>query len=159
MDRCHWSDDADNVTDNAFRNCVGNVAKVSNPSRVIDGYYGRVGSESCAHFYPVNNHVWWRVDFGTAYYIGEVFIVGRRDCCQDQMHDLEVRIGNSTLNGGSLNRQCGETFSMTNLASLSVYCEPYGYGRYLSIAKYDDEPMTLCEVAAFQIKNGKKLLQ
>ena len=95
--------------------------------------------------------------FGTAYYIGEVFIVGRKDCCQQRMQNLEVRIGNSSLNGGSLNPQCGETFSMTDVASFSVHCQPYGYGRYLTIAKYDGQRLTLCEVAVFQIENGKKL--
>ena len=138
---------------------VGNIArgKVNNYSKIVDGNYGRDGISGCGNIFPVDNLVWWSVDFSKAYYIAEVFIVGRRDCCQDRMHDLRVRIGNSSLMGGNLNRQCGETFSMTSVASTSVFCEPYGYGRYLSIAKYDDEPMTLCEVAVFQIENGKKI--
>jgi hypothetical protein len=130
---------------------------VTGASKANDGYYGRVGYKSCANLYSVNYRVWWLVDFGTAYYIGEVFIVGRKDCCQQRMHNLEVRIGNSSLNGGSLNPQCGETFSMTDVASFSVHCQPYGYGRYLTIAKYDGQRLTLCEVAVFQIENGKKL--
>ena len=86
-----------------FLKCLGNVAlgKVTGASKAIDGYYGRVGYKSCANLYSVNYRVWWLVDFGTAYYVSEVFIVGRRDCCQQRMQNLEVRIENSSLNGGS----------------------------------------------------------
>jgi hypothetical protein len=130
-----------------------------NLPRITDGTYGRHGPSYCGIISPVDNRVWWLLDLGMVYYVAEVFIVARKDCCQDQMHNLQVRIGNSSLNGGNLNPSCGDMFSMTSLASLSVFCEPYGYGRYLSIAKYDVQGMTLCEVAVFQIENGKFYLK
>ena len=120
-----------------------------------DGLYHRMGGLQCTMCQPVYNYVWWTVDFGTVYYVGEVFIVGRKDCCQERMRNLVVRIGNSSSNGEDSNPQCGERFSMTHLPSFSAYCDPYGVGRYLSIRKYDSVDMALCEVAVFRVENGK----
>jgi hypothetical protein len=103
--------------------------------------------------------IWWLVDFGRAYYVGEVLIVGRKDCCWERMHNLQIRIGN--LGGASslLNSQCGELHSLwkpQHVASLSVQCD--GYGQYLTIAKDGSvTDISLSEVAAFQIENGKSI--
>lgn len=80
------------------------------------------------------------------------------------MHDLEVRIGNLGGSSSILNPQFGGLHSMVvpnAVLSLSVYCEPYGYGRHLTISK--SSPLngqigfSLCEVAVFQIENGKHI--
>lgn len=146
-----------------FPKSLGNIArgKVISGSRILrnwksnDGLYDRDGHPHCTICRPAHNYVWWVVDFGIVYYIGEVFIVGRKECCQERMRDLVVRVGNSSSNGGGSNPQCGERFSMTHLPSFSVYCDPYAVGRYLTIEKYDSADMALCEVAIFQLENGK----
>jgi hypothetical protein len=106
--------------------------------------------------------IWWLVDFARLYYIGEVFFVGRKDCCWERMTDIQVRIGNSGGASSLSNPQCGELHSLWapyHVASLSVYCEPYGHGRYLTIARDASVPdISLAEVAAFQIENGKMIL-
>ena len=123
--------------------------------KAVDGSFDRTNWQYCSRSAPVDNYVWWLVDFGATYYVGEVFIVARKDCCLHRMHSLQIRVGNSSSNGGSLNPQCRETFSMTDVTARSVYCDPYGHGQYLSISKYDDEDFMLCEVSVFQIENGK----
>ena len=106
--------------------------------------------------------VWWVVDLGRSYFIGEVFFVGRSDCCWERMHDIQIRIGNSGGASSVFNPQCGGLYSLWEpqyIRSLSVYCEPYGYGRYLTIAKDDAaSDMSFSEVTAFQIENGRNIV-
>ena len=119
-------------------------------------YVTSFGYLYCTLCQLVDNYVWWTIDFGIVYYIGEVFIVGRRDCCRDRMRNLIIRVGNSSSNDGLSNPQCVEEFSMTSRLASSAYCDPYGVGKYLTINKHDADPdMTLCEVAIFRLENGK----
>ena len=105
--------------------------------------------------------IWWLVDFVRPYYIGEVFLVGRKDCCWERTHDFQIRIGNSGGVSSLLNPQCGGLHSLWephHIASLSVYCEPYSYGRYLTVAKEAVvNDISLAEVAVFQLENGKRI--
>ena len=109
----------------------------------------------------MNGWIWWVVDFGTVYYIGEVMTTSRQDCCWWNDDYLKVRVGNASGVASLTNPQCGETYSMFNPVRVkmkSVYCQPYGHGRYLSISRRDFVlNISLCEVAAFRLKNGKNV--
>lgn len=110
----------------------------------------------------MNGWIWWVVDLGTVYYVREVMTSSRSDCCTwGNDADLEVRIGNSSGVASLTNPQCGEMYSMLypdHFPLKSIYCEPYGHGRYLSISRRDLVPeISLCEVAAFRLENGKNI--
>ncbi|XP_028392974.1 uncharacterized protein LOC114517441 isoform X2 [Dendronephthya gigantea] len=140
---------------------AGNVAyskdteqsTLTDSGKAVDGLFYRFW-KYCSNPKQKDNMIWWVVDFGRSYYIGEIFIVGRRDCCQDRMQNLQVRIGHQNGTSSLLNPQCGGLHSVYPARSLSVYCEPYRYGQYLTIARESaDSDISLCEVAAFQIEN------
>ena len=46
---------------------------------------------------------WWMVDLKASYWIGQIVITNRGDCCGDRLDGAEIRVGNSQKNGGSSN--------------------------------------------------------
>ncbi|XP_032893886.1 uncharacterized protein LOC116983989 [Amblyraja radiata] len=91
---------------------------------------------------------WWRVDLKESYYMSEVRITVRADCCSDQLLGAELRIGDSLENDGNSNRRCG-TFAAVALTTLTFNCDGFE-GQYVNIfLPGQDKILTLCEVEIF----------
>ena len=127
----------------------------------VDGDFAR--AEICAFPSQLNNMIWWLVDFGRAYYIGEILLVGRKDCCWHRDDDLQIRVGSLGGVSSLSNPRCGDLHSLyepVHVASKSIFCEPYGHGRYLTIARESGTNypnLGICELSVFQIENGKTM--
>ena len=121
-----------------------------------DGVFSRsCAKNGCAHPTSGNNR-FWSIDLADSYYVSEILILQRQDCCQERLHNFEVRIGNASASSGVLNPRCGGLYSMVGITVMVIRCEPYSYGRYLIISiPGPSQTLTLCEVSIFQIDNGK----
>ena len=66
-------------------------------------------------------------------------------------------IGNSDSNGGMSNPRCGDKYTIPRSETLSIYCNPNMYGRFVSISlqKHLGTAVTLCEVEVYSDGNGK----
>ncbi|XP_055506293.1 uncharacterized protein LOC129706219 [Leucoraja erinacea] len=58
--------------------------------------------KSCTETNPTNDP-WWMIDLHGIYQVSVVRITNRRDCCSEQLQGAEIRIGNSSKDGGMSN--------------------------------------------------------
>ncbi|XP_070534538.1 uncharacterized protein [Ptychodera flava] len=117
-------------------------------SNAVDGFASTFwGDESCTHT-NIEQDPWWQVDLEYTYFVTEVVITNRRDCCSVRLEGAVVRVG-SSIDIGS-NRQCGGTvspYTANELASISFKCASGTVGRYISVQlEGKNQVLTLCEV-------------
>ena len=66
-------------------------------SLAVDGAFDKLtyAENSCTHTAdsPGSTNPWWRVDLGRAYYVSEVRVTNREDCCGDRLSNFTIRIG------------------------------------------------------------------
>ncbi|XP_047672313.1 fucolectin-like [Tachysurus fulvidraco] len=117
-------------------------------SFAIDGNRASdLSASSCSHTNPKNSP-WWSVDLLVVYYISNVTITNRGDCCGIRMNGAEIHIGNSLINNGNNNPRCVVIPSMPDGASINYTCNMQG--RYVTVILPNIvECLTLCEVEVY----------
>ncbi|XP_026117591.1 fucolectin-4-like [Carassius auratus] len=120
-------------------------------SNAIDGIrYAPVPASTCSHT-DIELNPWWRLDLLDSYYISNVTITNRKDCCSERMTGVEIRIGNSLENNGNNNPRCGVTSSVPAGSSVSFFCDGME-GRYVNMYLPKIQAiLTLCEVEVSSI--------
>ncbi|XP_068230925.1 pentraxin fusion protein-like [Palaemon carinicauda] len=111
-------------------------------------------------YHSANNisQPWWIVDLTEMRTIHQVQIFTRQDCCQERLHDVEIRIGQELASNGDL----------TSYTLMSTYKGPYDIsqghvicshlkgvtGRFLGIKKIsnDTDHLQLVEVRIYAVK-------
>ncbi|XP_075142316.1 uncharacterized protein LOC142217893 [Leptodactylus fuscus] len=84
---------------------------------------------------------WWMVDLQATYKVFAVVITNRvLECCKHRISAAEIRIGNSSEAGGTLNPRCGVITSMESGESLYFACNGMA-GQYVTVT-IPDEPST-----------------
>ncbi|XP_026098443.1 fucolectin-like [Carassius auratus] len=92
---------------------------------------------------------WWRLDLLDSYYIYNVTVTNRDDCCPEQTAGVEIRIGNSLENNGNNNTRCGVTSLVPLGSSVSFSCGGME-GRYVNMYIPNNQAfLTLCEVEVY----------
>ncbi|KAM4022005.1 uncharacterized protein ACNLHF_027291 isoform 1-T2 [Anomaloglossus baeobatrachus] len=93
---------------------------------------------------------WWIVDLKSSYKIMSVVITNRvLECCKDRISGAEIRIGNSSEMGGTMNPRCGVISSMESGESLYFACNGM-VGQYVTVTiPGRAEHLILCEVQVF----------
>ncbi|XP_063770999.1 fucolectin-like [Pseudophryne corroboree] len=86
---------------------------------------------SCFHS---NNDVgpWWRVDLLDSYYISNIIITNRGDCCPERLNGAKIVVGNSLVNNGKNNPSCGQITKLAAGASQNFQCHGM-VGRYVIV--------------------------
>ncbi|XP_056381047.1 pentraxin fusion protein-like [Hyla sarda] len=97
---------------------------------------------------------WWMVNLQSTYNIFAVVITNRvLECCKDRISGAEIRIGNSSQAGGTLNPRCGVIRSMESGESLYFTCNGM-VGQYVTVTiPGRAEHLILCEVQVFGVPN------
>ncbi|XP_062599430.1 fucolectin-like [Saccostrea cucullata] len=74
---------------------------------------------------------WIRIDLGRNYTVHEVEVFGRKDCCVERLHDLDIKVGND-LHEMHL---CGHFSGSCTRAGerITVFCPFNTAGRYVEI--------------------------
>ncbi|XP_047672315.1 fucolectin-like [Tachysurus fulvidraco] len=119
-------------------------------SFAIDGNRASdLSASSCSHT-NCQNSEWWRVDLLAVYYISNVIITNRGDCCEDRINGAEIHIGNSLINNGNNNPRCVVIPSMPAGASINYTCNMQGH--YVNVILPNIvECLTLCEVEVYGV--------
>ncbi|XP_029451388.1 pentraxin fusion protein-like [Rhinatrema bivittatum] len=92
---------------------------------------------------------WWMVDLTYTFKVFSVAVTNRGDCCKERINGAEIRIGNSTENGGMNNPRCGTIHSMDHGETLSFECDGME-GRYVTVGiPGRTEHLSICEVQVF----------
>ncbi|XP_070534541.1 uncharacterized protein [Ptychodera flava] len=117
-------------------------------SNAVDGFVSSFWEdESCSHT-NIEQDPWWKVDLEDAYFVTDVVITNRRDCCSERLEGAVVRVGLSTDIGS--NSPCREAVSphtAKDLATISFECASDTVGRYVSVQlEGKNQYLTLCEV-------------
>ncbi|XP_070534543.1 uncharacterized protein [Ptychodera flava] len=117
-------------------------------SNAVDGFTSPFwGDESCSHT-NIEQDPWWKVDLEYTYFVKEVVITNRRDCCSERLKGAVVRVGMSTDIGS--NSQCGETvspYTAKQFTTSSFQCAIDTVGRYVSVQlEGKNQYLSLCEV-------------
>ena len=108
------------------------------------------GAGSCTHTNGGTNN-YWVSDMFNRKHIQTVMIFNREDCCSERLRDYRVRVGNDQ--NPFNNPTCdGDLHSGGGTVSCDLW------GRYLSITLESDNPLTLCEVKAFESPNLNRLV-
>ncbi|XP_055075138.2 fucolectin-1-like [Misgurnus anguillicaudatus] len=79
-----------------------------------------------------SDNPWWRLDLLDSYYISQVVITNRGDCCPDRLNKAEIHIGNSLENNGNNNPRCTVLNKIGQGQSVSVSCHNMK-GRYVNV--------------------------
>lgn len=122
------------------------IAANGDASRAVDGNVNPdYGAGSCTHTNSgVNN--WWITDMFYIRQIQTVMVFNRQDCCSERLTNYRIRVGNSSnpFDNPICNNQL--------LTGGGVFgCNIWG--RYLAITLESNNPLTLCEVKAFEAPN------
>ncbi|XP_077990235.1 uncharacterized protein LOC144444621 [Glandiceps talaboti] len=116
-------------------------------SHAVDGFKSTFyADESCTHT-EIENNAWWKVDLQYTYFVQEVVITNRQDCCSERLEGAVVRVGSN--HNIRMNEQCGSTVTSSDASSrtLTFTCESGTVGRYVSVQLEGFEQyLTLCEV-------------
>ena len=70
-------------------------------NKAVDGQRSNTWSQHSCSLTNTERNPWWRVDLGSSFLVGEVFIVNRGDCggtCGDRFKGFEIRIGEFIVN-------------------------------------------------------------
>ncbi|CAM5081253.1 unnamed protein product [Natator depressus] len=120
-----------------------------NPMRATDGsLLNRSPSQQCSQTHR-DFQPWWTVDLSKTFIVSSVVITNQGDCCKERINGAEIRIGNSSELGGTLNPRCAAVESMELGQTLSFDCHGM-QGRYVTVTiPRRAEYLTLCEVQVF----------
>ncbi|XP_044164256.1 fucolectin-4-like [Acropora millepora] len=121
--------------------------RTSYSSNAVDG--GRqTNYEMCAHTY-IEKNAWWRVDLGRVEDVAEVHILSR-NAFASQMDGAEIRVGDSTANGGANNYLCANNISLAADQEGTFLCKPTASGRYVYIRNPGNSKVAVvCEVQVY----------
>ncbi|XP_074811155.1 uncharacterized protein LOC141988904 [Natator depressus] len=120
-----------------------------NPMRATDGsLLNHSPSQQCSQTHR-DFQPWWTVDLSKTFIVSSVVITNQGDCCKERINGAEIRIGNSSELGGTLNPRCAAVESMELGQTLSFDCHGM-QGRYVTVTiPRRAEYLTLCEVQVF----------
>ncbi|XP_068677355.1 uncharacterized protein [Montipora foliosa] len=118
-------------------------------SYAVDGGK-RTNYKFCAHTgVPGNTNPFWRVDLGGVEHVAEVRILNR-DCCADRLDGAEIRVGDSTAEGGATNHLCATVTRIPVKEEKKFFCKPIASGRYVSIRiAGHPKDVVICEVEVY----------
>ncbi|KAG8543117.1 hypothetical protein GDO81_025343 [Engystomops pustulosus] len=153
-----FAESLDEMKDEMYHNVAlkGVASQSSTFSSSVEAHKANDGSLA-------NNHImsqcsitqrevspWWMVDLMSSYQIFAVVITNRvLECCKDRISGAEIRIGNSSEVGGTLNPRCGVITSMGSGESLYFACGGM-VGQYVTVTiPGRAEHLILCEVQVF----------
>nr|XP_006823545.1 PREDICTED: fucolectin-6-like [Saccoglossus kowalevskii] len=105
-------------------------------------------NRSCSHT-GFNENSWWKVDLGDSYWITEVVITNRQDCCSERIDGAVVTIGDNF--DISQNNQCGDQVDWdANTYDVKIPFECHLRGRYVGVTLRDHTNwLHLCEVEVY----------
>ncbi|XP_044164304.1 uncharacterized protein LOC114948378 [Acropora millepora] len=121
--------------------------KTSYSSNAVDG--GRqTNYQECAHT-DLATDAWWRVDLGRVEDVAEVHILSRDSHASD-MYGAEIRVGDSTANGGANNHLCANNIRLAANQEGTFFCKPTASGRYVYIRNPGNSKVAVvCEVEVY----------
>ncbi|CDW80955.1 UNKNOWN [Stylonychia lemnae] len=122
------------------------TASGGDAGRAVDGNTSPIYSDgSCTH---TNSGVgnWWISDMYDVKHIQTVMIFNREDAGPERLTNYQIRVGNSSDPGS--NPIC---FTNQGTGGGIFSCDQWG--RYLAIVLNSNNPLTLCEVKAFEGPN------
>jgi hypothetical protein len=112
------------------------------PARAIDGSIATAwGGGSCTHSGGNDNPDWWQVDLGDYFYIGDINIYQRTDCCSDRLVGAAVHISMDTDYAGGT-----ECFSVADTPLDDTGTCAGAPGRYITVV--NTGIVTICELQA-----------
>ncbi|XP_031560298.1 uncharacterized protein LOC116296420 [Actinia tenebrosa] len=88
--------------------------------------------EYCMHS-ALQENPWWRVDLGNSYIVDQIEILGRSDCCTEELSGAIIRVGNSLLEDGTKNAICGIIGELSAPLKKAFSCPTGMRGRYVTI--------------------------
>ncbi|XP_074611781.1 uncharacterized protein LOC141866213 isoform X2 [Acropora palmata] len=92
---------------------------------------------------------WWRVDLGRVEDVAEVHILNRNDY-ETRLDNAEIRVGNSTSNGGASNHLCATNNGLGGGKVGTFICNPTASGRYVYVRiPGNNKVVTVCEVEVY----------
>ncbi|XP_035696734.1 uncharacterized protein LOC118430131 [Branchiostoma floridae] len=101
---------------------------------------------SCTHTLDGSSN-WWHVDLGTSYFVDEVVVFNRLDCCFTRLDNFMVHVGDNPV--VMLNSPCeAQQRVTTNQVGFPVDCRGLR-GRYVGIHLPVQGSLTLCEVEVY----------
>jgi len=117
------------------------------PSNANDGNYdtiwGKTPGKYCSHT-RLNINPWWQVDLLDEFYITQVKIWNREDCCADRLLPLKIEVSSN----GSSWTQCAYVNGTGEAGK--VYTIPcVATGRFVRITDEKITVLTLCEVEVY----------
>uniref|UniRef100_A0A3B3WNG4 Fucolectin tachylectin-4 pentraxin-1 domain-containing protein n=1 Tax=Poecilia mexicana TaxID=48701 RepID=A0A3B3WNG4_9TELE len=131
-------------------------------SNAIDGNLNAdLTKGSCTHT-DTENNPWWRVDLLDSYIVTQVVITNRGDCCAEQLNGVEVRIGNSLRQDGTVNPLVATVSTAAAGSSYVINFTERVEGRYVTIiAPGVNRVLSLCEVEVYGYRapTGENLLK
>ncbi|XP_067027504.1 receptor-type tyrosine-protein phosphatase S-like isoform X3 [Acropora muricata] len=123
--------------------------ETSYSSNAVDG--GRqTGFRECSHCL-YQKDPWWRVDLGRVEDVAEVHILSRNDRASE-MYGAEIRVGDSTANGGAANHRCANNIRLAADQEGTFFCKPTASGRYVYIRNamgLSGGVVVVCEVEVY----------
>ncbi|XP_014905342.1 fucolectin-7-like [Poecilia latipinna] len=119
-------------------------------SNAIDGNLNAdLTKGSCTHT-DTENNPWWRVDLLDSYIVTQVVITNRGDCCAEQLSGVEVRIGNSLRQDGTVNPLVATVSTAAAGSSYAMNFTERVEGRYVTIiAPGVNRVLHVCEVEVY----------
>ncbi|XP_067026815.1 uncharacterized protein [Acropora muricata] len=139
-------------------NITGNIAlfkpteqlgiyETSYSSLAVDGGR-RTNYKMCTHTTGGPNQ-WWRVDLGRVEDVAEVHILNR-DSYADRLNGAEIKVGDSSANGGASNHLCAANNGLGASKVGTFFCKPTASGRFVYIRiPGNNKVVTLCEVEVY----------
>nr|XP_006823544.1 PREDICTED: fucolectin-1-like [Saccoglossus kowalevskii] len=133
------------VTDDSFGSLVQAfpVHTVTESIKILS-----ITERSCSHT-ALEENSWWKVDLGDSYWITEVVITNRQDCCSERIDGAVVTIGDNF--DISQNNQCGDQVDWdANTYNVKIPFECHLRGRYVGVTLRDHtNSLQLCEVEVY----------
>ncbi|XP_067027641.1 uncharacterized protein [Acropora muricata] len=118
-------------------------------SNAVDGGT-QTYSQVCAHS-EYRKDPWWRVDLGRVEDVAEVHILGR-DSEAFKMYGAEIRVGDSTVDGGANNHLCANNIRLGPSQEKTFFCKPTASGTYVYIRNamgLSGGVVVVCEVEVY----------
>ncbi|XP_029927575.1 fucolectin-5-like [Myripristis murdjan] len=104
---------------------------------------------SCSNTHPQMDP-WWRVDLLDSYIITSIIIIGRRDCCVDELRGADIYISDSPIQDWGTKKPDGlvSEISLGELFTLNFTSKVEG--RYVTVRlEGENQVLTLCEVEVY----------
>lgn len=118
----------------------------------VDGDYSQwmtSSAEFCSETNVGNEPSWWAVDLGAIYYISNVVIFGRSDCCAERLSNFIIEVirpcrNNTDWFEDSVIEVC--YFQQAPTTILNAPCRKRIFGQYVRIRLSSPNYLNLCEV-------------